>query len=180
MFPEARYKASECCVFFKTKEQWGQFSNMCGGFPITLQGVRFRTSEALYQALRFPGHPEIQREIIDKSSPMNAKFTAKREVVKTRPDWDDVRVAIMHYSVAVKLDQNPILWETMEESGDRPIVERSRKDPFWGALLDESTGVLTGQNVLGNLIMGFRQDRRDGKFQVPPAPEGCLLLGTHL
>jgi len=42
------------------------------------------------------------------------------------------------------------------DTGDRPIVEESRRDDFWGAKpVDECT--LVGMNVLGRLLMELRE-----------------------
>lgn len=47
------YKRSESVVFLKVKETWGEFSNM-HAMPLNVNGIRILTSEALYQALRYP------------------------------------------------------------------------------------------------------------------------------
>ena len=118
------YRRSECATFRKTSERFGGLSNMAPGFPIVVNNVQIRTSEALYQACRFPHYPEIQSIIISKSSPMSAKMAGKPHRSKTRIDWDDVREQIMWWCLRVKLAQN---WEEFEklllETGDCPIVE---------------------------------------------------------
>ena len=158
------YNRSESVVFFKTKEQFGGLSNMAGGYPLKVNGVCIPTSEALYQACRFPHRPDIQREIIAQQSPMAAKMKSKRYRHDSRSDWEKVRVKIMRWCLRVKLVQN---WEKFSalllETGDRPIVELSRKDDFWGAkLVDDQT--LVGRNVLGRLLMELREKvRRDGR-----------------
>ena len=155
------YLRAECAVFNKTKERFGGLSNMAGGFPLEVAGVRIRTSEALYQACRFPHMPDLQREIIDERSPMAAKMRGKPFRSKSRGDWDEVRVALMRWTIRVKLVQNPRTFEAvLEETRDLPIVEHSRRDRFWGAvaLNDEE---LEGQNVLGRLLMELRQEMRE-------------------
>jgi len=57
------YDRSSSVVFLKTREAFGGLSNMAAGFPLHVQGSRIYTSEALYQACRFPHLPEIQRLI---------------------------------------------------------------------------------------------------------------------
>ena len=64
---------------------------MASGFPIRINGVRVLTSEALYQACRFPHRPEVQRLIIEQTSPMTAKMKGKPYRDDSRPDWDSVR-----------------------------------------------------------------------------------------
>src|SRR5436309_5954032 len=91
------YKRAECAVFSKTKEEFGGLSNMAGGYPLCVNGVRILTSEALYQACRFPHRPEVQRLIIAQKSPMTAKMKSKPHREDSRPDWDEVRVLIMRW-----------------------------------------------------------------------------------
>ena len=64
------YTRMESVAFGKTKEAFGGLSNMAAGFPIRVNGVRILTSEALYQACRFPHLPHVQRLIIAQVSPM--------------------------------------------------------------------------------------------------------------
>lgn len=177
------FSPERSCVFFRTKEQWGGFSNMCGGFPLTVGDIDVRSSEALYQALRYPHLPDVQRDILAEKSPMGSKFVSKRHTAETRPDWNEVRVQVMCYALTVKVSCHfDAMTALFNETGDRAIVERSRKDPFWGAILDESTGILTGQNVLGRLLMLFRRDIlvRGKEFRRGSAPPGSILLGVPI
>ena len=151
------YERATSVIVFKTKEQFGGLSNMAGGFPLYVNDVHIKTAEALYQACRFPSLPMIQFEIIAQNSPMTAKMKSKPYRQDTRPDWNEVRVEIMRWCLQVKLAQN---WDTFSklllETGDRPIVEQSRKDAFWGAkAVDDHT--LVGMNVLGRLLMELRE-----------------------
>lgn len=151
------YARDECIVFCKTKEAYGSLSNMASGYPLCVNGVNIRTSEALYQACRFPHIPDLQRQIIDQASPMVAKLKAKPSRQDSRSDWDQVRVKIMRWCLRVKLAQN---WDSfgklLASTGNRPIVELSRKDAFWGAkLADKNT--LIGVNALGRLLMELRE-----------------------
>src|SRR3990172_3197747 len=103
-------------------------------FSVEVKGIRILTSEALYQACRFPHKPEVQRLAIQQGRPMTAKMKSKPHRKDTRSDWDEVRVNMMRWCLRVKLAQN---WQKFSElilgTGDRPIVEESRKDEFWGA-----------------------------------------------
>src|SRR5690606_2680418 len=94
---KATYYPAESAVFLKTNERFGGLSNMAPGFPIVLNGVRIRTSEALFQACRFPRRPDVQRQIIDDPSPMTAKMRSKPFRSDTRPDWDAVRGKILRW-----------------------------------------------------------------------------------
>lgn len=152
------YQRDEAAVFLKTKEKYGGLSNMAGGFPLRVNGIPIRTTEALYQACRFPHRPEVQRLIIEQKSPMSAKMKSKPHRANSRPDWeqDEVRVKVMRWCLQVKLAQN---WEKfsqlLRETGDQYIVEQSRKDDFWGAKpVDDQ--ILLGANVLGRLLKQLR------------------------
>ena len=155
------YQRSECAVFLKTAEQFGGLSNMAGGYVLTINGVRILTSEALYQACRFPHLPEIQKLIIGQTSPMTAKMKSKPYRKDSRPDWDAVRVKIMRWCLHVKLVQN---WEKFGDlllsTGTMPIVEESYRDQFWGAKPTD-VETLTGLNVLGRLLVELRERVRN-------------------
>ena len=151
------YDRGSSVVFFKTKESFGGLSNMAGGFPLQIKDLHILTSEALYQACRFPHLPDVQRLIIGQPSPMTAKMKSKPYRHDSRRDWNRVRVAIMRWCLRVKLAQN---WDTFSKlllsTGELPIVEQSRKDGFWGVKsVDERT--LVGMNVLGRLLMELRE-----------------------
>ena len=181
------YDPAASVVFLKTRERFGGLSNMAAGFPLKVNGIDVRTSEALYQACRFPHMPEVQRRIIDARSPMTAKMRGKPFRNHSRPDWRAVQVKIMRWSLRVKLAQN---WREFGAlvlaTGDRPIVERSRRDDFWGAK-DAEDGSLVGMNVLGRLLMELREalnaDTSESLRVVEPLsiPEFLLLeepIGT--
>jgi type I restriction enzyme S subunit len=151
------YTRADSVVFLKTHESFGGLSNMAGGFPLRVNGIRILTSEALYQACRFPHRPEVQALIIEQKSPMTAKMKSKPHRRDSRPDWNQVRVNVMRWCLRVKLAQNWIVFSRLLlETGERPIVEESRKDSFWGAMANDD-GTLAGMNVLGRLLMELRE-----------------------
>jgi ribA/ribD-fused uncharacterized protein len=158
-YQERIYKYSDSCVFRKTKELFGGLSNMASGFPIKINGTKILTSEALYQACRFPHLPEIQSKIILEKSPMSAKMVSKPYRDNSRTDWDDVRLEIMYWCLRVKLAQNFITFGSLlETTFNKPIVEDSSKDRFWGAVKDKDNDTLTGVNALGRYLMKLRQE----------------------
>lgn len=160
------YNAEDCCVFRKTKELYGGLSNMASGFPLIINGVRILSSEALYQALRFPHLPDVQEKIIKEKSPMSAKMVGKPFRNNSRPDWDDARIKIMRWCLRVKLAQNFIEFgKLLESTFDKPIVEDSSKDDFWGAIRDKKDKkMLKGTNALGRLLMELRQFYNDKRY----------------
>lgn len=160
------YDRHDSVVFRKTKEEFGGLSNMAAGFPLRVNGITILTSEALYQACRFPHLPDIQRLVISQKSPMTAKMKSKRYRSQSRKDWDVVRVPVMRWCLRVKLATN---WTKFRDlllaTRDRPIVEESRKDDFWGAKV-RNDGLLVGANALGRLLMELREEARDPSCEV--------------
>ena len=180
------YSRKESVVFLKTDEPFGGLSNMAGGYPIHVNGGRILTSEALYQVCRFPHLPDVQKLIIGQVSPMTAKMRSKPYRKDSRPDWDQVRVRIMRWSLRMKLANN---WNTFSalllKTGERPIVEESRKDAFWGAKVVDDGDTLVGMNVLGRLLMELReqvkQQGRDAALDIaPPDIPQFLLFGRPI
>ncbi len=151
------YRVDEVVRFRRTTEEFGGLSNMAPGFPLIVLGHRIRTAEALYQACRYPHMPAVQQMILDEGSPMTAKMRTKPFRSQSRPDWDEVRVPVMKWCLRVKLACN---WgkfsQLLLETGERPIVEDSPKDSYWGAMPQEGD-LLNGQNVLGRLLMDLRK-----------------------
>lgn len=176
------YTRARSVVFLKTDEPFGGLSNMAGGYPMRVNGIRILTSEALYQACRFPHLPEVQRMIIGENSPMTAKMRSKPYRKDSRRDWDHVRVRIMRWCLRMKLASN---WSSFSElllrTGNRPIVEQSRKDEFWGAKVVGDGSTLVGMNVLGRLLMELREQVKEHgrdaflRVETPGIPDFQLL-----
>lgn len=152
------YVRNDCIVFLKTKENFGGLSNMAGGYPVKINGIHIRSSEALYQACRFPHLPQVQETILQQISPMTAKMKGKPFKKDSRPDWDKVRVPIMRWCLRVKLAYNmDSFGRLLLATNEKSIVEESRKDSYWGANPCNET-ILVGQNILGRLLMELREE----------------------
>lgn len=158
---------------------------MAGGYPIYVNGGMVRTSEALYQTFRFPHNHGIQQEILDCKSPMSAKMVSKKYREHTRSDWDEVRVHAMWWCLLAKMHTHRYKFESLLQStGEDPIVELSRKDPFWGAKA-QPDGTLRGSNVLGRLLMELRKIVDLDMWGLPLEPPGdsvpnALFLGRDI
>lgn len=191
------YRISECVVFYKTRDPWGEFSNMCRDFPVIVQTDNGRyiipTTEALYQSMRFPdlycNGVYFQQEICKEMNPMKAKMIAKRFLKDhTRPNWDEDRIFYMEWVLRLKLLSNFRKFSrVLLDSGDLSIVEYSKKDSFWGAKPDkEDPSSLVGRNILGKLLMKIRgvlrsPDRYRELFVVrPPDVVYSVLYGSPI
>jgi len=179
-YEKKQYDIRNVASFKKTTEKWGELSNMCAGFPIVVNGIPIKTIEALYQACRYPLLPDVQHKILSQGSPMTAKMVGKPYIDKTRPDWDEVRILMMKWSLRVKLIQN---WDKFSNillaTESDHIVELSNKDDFWGAKPIEKN-IYVGVNALGRLLMELRENIKQNKvtssYIVAPLPFGDFLL----
>ncbi len=155
---ERIYKKEEVITFKSTKERYGGLSNMAPGYSIRVNDVIIPSSEALYQACRFPLFPEIQQEIIEQNSPMTAKMISRKYSKHTRQDWEIVKYDIMYWALQVKLSQNfDKFSKLLIETGNKPIVELSNKDKDWAAV-ETNENTLIGKNALGRLLMQLRSE----------------------
>jgi ribA/ribD-fused uncharacterized protein len=182
---ERIYTYSSSCTFRKTKENFGGLSNMASGFPIEINGIHIYSSEALYQACRFPHLPEVQQTILEQKSPMTAKMVSKPFREESRKDWMQIRIKVMRWCLKVKLAQHfDSFGRLIESTNSRDIVEESSKDPFWGAIrINEME--MKGVNALGRLLMELRNDyNSDKRFDLlivpPPAIPRFNLMGKKI
>ena len=149
------YKASEVISFMRNSDTYGIFSNM---FPCTLviNGRIYRTSEAVYQALKF-ADPVIQESIRVQVSPVAARNIGRKSS-GIRPDWKEVRISVMQDVIMEKIRQHPDSFRRrLIETGIKDIVEMSYKDTFWGAKPTSGGTYLIGQNWLGRCLMAMRE-----------------------
>lgn len=175
-----RYAMADVISFAKTTARYGGLSNMAPMYPLFVNEVLIYSSESLYQACKFPLHPEIQKEIIEQRNPMKAKEISHKYEKYVRDDWDQVKYRVMEWCLEVKLIQN---WDSMAnlliETGNKDIVEYSVKDEIWGAKRVGST--LVGQNAMGRLLMRVRANYLENGRQrykvLPPDVVGFLLYG---
>ena len=144
-----KYKKDEVISFMRNRDEFGGLSNMHGAYPITVNGVKFRTSEALYQAMKHPHNPKLQQKIIDEASPITAKQIARSS--ECRKDWDNIRIPVMHWCLEAKLVCNiETFGELLKKTGKKDIVEISYRDKFWGATPEGD--YLVGFNFLGKTL----------------------------
>lgn len=157
------YTASECAVFMKSKEKWGELANTHSGFPVEHEGIMYGSTEALYQALKLPANSGLRELIAVNKSPLGAKY----QVYDYKSQWlvltkkqllDNMRIVIR-----LKLEQHEDSFgKILLETGDKPIVEMSYKDFYWAA--EPIGNKLVGVNALGRLLMERRQQYRLNKY----------------
>ena len=151
-------------AFTKVTLPYGWLGNMAP-FPVLYGLLEWRTTEALFQALRFAADDPVRELIRAEKSPMAAKMLAKKfaaQRIVTPLTQEDVN--LMETVLRLKVEQHPHLKQELLATGDAFLVEDVTKRPggtgsFWGAARvgDEWEGM----NVLGELWMDLRQQLRD-------------------
>jgi ribA/ribD-fused uncharacterized protein len=155
-------------------DEFGGLSNFAREFALEINGLVAHTNESLYQALRFPHRPDLQRLLLEEPNPAKVKRISRDYLQDSRPNWETLRKDIMRWCLQVKLAQHyKRVGDLLLASGDRPIVEQAYSDQYWGATLQED-GTLRGANVLGLLWMDLRAELHAGKWKpgriVEPLP----------
>jgi len=141
----------------KVGEEFGWLGNM-SPFAVELDGVKYRTTEALFQCMRFEDE-QIRSLIRAAKSPMMAKTIAKKHRKLMRIEPLSTKLQNMRDCLQLKLSQHPVLIEKLQATGDEWIVEDCTKRPggsglFWGA--KNMNGDWKGDNWLGVLWMELR------------------------
>jgi predicted NAD-dependent protein-ADP-ribosyltransferase YbiA (DUF1768 family) len=147
-------------AFTKVRAPYGWLGNMAP-YPIVLDGFTWKTTEALFQALRFDD-TSIRDLIRSQVSPMSAKIIAKQHadrrvvVPLSNLDLDNMRTCLR-----LKVEQHPSLVRALLDTKKANIIEdvsaRSRKGSalFWGAAQVGDSWI--GENKLGELWMERRR-----------------------
>ena len=145
--------------FTNVNSPYGWLGNM-SAFPIDYKNERWRTSEALFQAMRFEDE-EIRQNIRAQRSPMAAKMRAKGSnhlmIVEpcSQQDLENMRICL-----DLKFSQHPGLRRQLIQTGNDTLVEDVSKRPtarslFWGMQYINNEWV--GTNTLGLLLMELRE-----------------------
>ena len=147
--------------FTKVKLPYGWLGNMAA-YPIEYNNRRWKTSEALFQALRF-NDDMIREKIRMEPSPMGAKMRAKsfRNLYAIAPMSDD-DIANMKICLNLKFTQHKDLRAKLLKTLDHIIVEdigkrRGIRHEFWGAYIADQNKWL-GKNKIGELLMELRKE----------------------
>mgnify|MGYP002509001944 CR=1 FL=1 len=130
---------------------------------IVVDGVEFKTSEQLYQMMKFKDAEIVSRvwkgiTAADKKS-ANIKMTAKSyEPTHRRADWGEMIVDAIKYCMVQKYEQCEAFRQELERSRGLYIAEQQAnpKKPAdtWSAKKEDDHWV--GPNLTGRLLMELR------------------------
>ena len=159
------YPVSECVAIRKVKEPWGIFGNFAPT-PIIINGVTFKTSELLFQLMKF----KEKEPILAVYNAKNPKMIAKHwEKTHRREDWGRMIVDAMKFCITQKYEQSEDFRKELERSKGKYIVEDQTSFPkktpdTWGVKQQGSDFI--GPNLLGRLLMELR-DKGKLDYQLP-------------
>jgi DNA-directed RNA polymerase II subunit RPB2 len=155
--PPAIPPGTEVIKFYSKIPEYREFSNY---HPVDLMmdGLRYRSVEHYFQAMKFPDHPDYQEQIRQAKKPRDAKRMGKTEDYAIRPDWSTYRDTVMMRALREKFsDRHPELKTLLLDTGNAILQDASPRDNYWGL---GSRG--TGQNKLGLMLMAVRDELRGG------------------
>lgn len=138
-------------------------------FRLLWAGVDFPAAEYAYHWEKFPGDAYLRQSIERARSAHEAFQLARAHDHRRRPDWLDVRVPLMRRILVAKARQHRYVLGKLLATGDRPLVENSWRDDFWGWGADRG-----GQNTLGRLWEEVRAELAAEAVAQEPAPLGDL------
>lgn len=120
--------------------------------PIAYDSLTYTSSEAAFQAQKTT---DLRvRMQFQGLSPRQAKAFGRK--ITLRPDWEEVKIDIMHEILRAKFSQNNNLAVRLLETYPAYLEEGNTwGDTFWGVC----NGV--GQNQLGSLLMKVRSELHD-------------------
>lgn len=134
-----------------------QYLSNFAEYPIRYEGIVYGSSEAAFQAQKCCTEYEKLRFTGIRAG--QSKRVGRR--VNLRPDWEDVKVAIMKDIVTQKFIQWPQLAKKLINTGNAELIEYNNwGDKFWGVTAHG------GENHLGIILMEIRDDLRSGKLQI--------------
>lgn len=122
---------------------------------VAYEGILYPSVDHAYQAAKtLDTH---QREFIASVSAPNVARILANHLVR-RPDWLDVRLGIMRELIYVKFaaNANEFMPKLLATGHQFIAYNDPKKDPFWGAVYNESTGEWSGHNYIGKAIIALR------------------------
>lgn len=163
------YPIAQSVFFHKMTDNHWILSNMAS-CPLEIKGIPFKSSEHLFQTLKF-ATPE---SIIAVYRSNNPKMTAKHYQKlggHRREDWEQILVDVMKFCLQQKYEQCPEFRKDLDSTKGFHIVElqdakndkESSRANSWGVKTKEQN--YEGANLMGRLLM----EQRDGtmKYKLP-------------
>lgn len=169
------YPVADCVAIRKVKEPWGILGNFAAT-PIIINNVSFKTSEQLFQLMKF----KDAESVLAVYQANNPKMIAKHwEKTHRREDWGQMIVDAMKFCLGLKYEQNEAFCQELENTKGKYIVEDQTSFPkktpdTWG--VKQQGDNFVGPNLLGRLLMELRDT---GKLDYR-LPDDAFTFLQHL
>ena len=125
--------------------------------PFEYEGLTYPNSEAAFQAAKAVD-PAERVKYTQIKNPVRAKQMGKREVL--RPDWNNIAYGVMDTVLHAKFS-DPTLVAMLLATGDAYLEEGNHwHDNRWGRCSCDKCRDKEGQNWLGKILMGIRDELR--------------------
>lgn len=95
--------------------------------PIKFKNKIWNSSEALYQACKYPNNPEIRERILKAGTPIKAKRVQEEFHRYIRNDWDDIKIDVMLWVLKLKAQQHVRFRDVLIKTRGKIVVEKSAK-----------------------------------------------------
>ena len=159
------YPIAQSMFFHKKTDDHWILSNM-SACPLEVEGIPFKSSEHLFQTLKFATQESVLAVYNSNSPKMTAKHYQKLDGHR-REDWGQILMDVMKFCLQQKYEQCPEFKEELERTKGYNIVElqdakndkESSKANAWGVKTKGQN--YEGANLIGRLLM----ELRDGKME---------------
>lgn len=148
----------DCWAFKTSKDTKGgitlDLGNQCSGYPFTMNGHTFHTSESAYLCGQFSNNTAQCQEVQQRLHRETNGYTAKKYIKNAhkeliREDWETFRVEWMLY----------VIWSKCK--GNRAFAEKLMQIPREAVIIENSTTVHEGTNVYWGCINQEIEQARD-------------------
>lgn len=171
---DKEYPISESVFFQKKTDDYWILSNM-SACPLVINGIPFKSSEHLFQTMKFATKESIMAVYHSNSPKMTAKHFQKIGGHR-REDWGAIILDVMKYCLQQKYKQCQEFREELKRTIGKNIVElqdrktdkESSRPNGWGVKTKGEKYV--GPNIMGRLLMELRDN---GRLEYR-LPEGIL------
>ena len=157
----------EQSVFFQSKTDNHWILSNISSCPLEVEGVPFKSSEHLFQTLKFATSESVLAVYNNYITPkMTAKHYQKLEGHR-REDWGQILVDVMKFCLHQKYEQCPEFREELERTKGYHIVELQDAENDKESTRANAWGVKSkGQNYVGPNLMGrLLMELRDGTME---------------
>lgn len=148
----------DCWAFKTSKDTKGgitlDLGNQCSGYPFTMNGHTFHTSESAYLCGQFSNNTAQCQEVQQRLLRETNGYTAKKYIKNThkaliREDWETFRAEWMLY----------VIWSKCKDN--TAFAEKLKQIPREAVIIENSTTVHEGTNVYWGCINQEIEQARD-------------------